>query len=794
MSPQQRQLWRRQRADGPSAYRAQALLAVEGEVRAEGLKRAVEQVISRHDILRTGFQRTEGGQAPTQILEEDARLHWGTIDLRGAGAREQAEALEQLWDAEARREQMPEQSGALRATLALLSDTRGRLLLSVPPLCADARTLRNLAWEISRAYGAAPPDEGTSGEPLQYADLSQWQNELFDSDEAEVGKDYWRGRYAEGWLAPALPFGRRPPGAEPFDPQALSVDLNPRLWDRLKALPLYQSSPAVFLLSCWQVLLWRLGARPEEVSVAVAHDGRAYEELRDALGLLAKSLPVSARLLPDELFKEVVERAAQSVRETARWQEYFSWEYLGAAEDAGPQFLPYGFDYEERASAAWQTPVVTFRVERVWVCHDRYAVKLNCVQKDGSLTTEWHYDAGSSGAEEVRRLARRYHKLLESITERPQATVGELTVLDDDERRRQLYEWNATAADYPRGLLLHELFERQVQRTPARVALVFADERLSYAELDERAEVLAGRLRGLGVGPEAAVGVLMERGVGMVVALLGVLKAGGAYVPLDPEYPGERIEFMLADSGAGVLLTQEHLTGRLPEYGGRVVRLGAGGEVEGPEGEAGALGEGKVPAIAAENLAYVIYTSGSTGRPKGAMNTHAAIVNRLLWMQDEYGLDGSDVVLQKTPFGFDVSVWEFFWPLLAGARLVLARPGGHRDPAYLRALIEGERVTVLHFVPSMLGAFLGEGGGAGCGGLRRVICSGEALGYGLQERCHAAVGAELHNLYGPTEAAVDVTSWDCERGGARREVPIGKPISNTQISSWMGGWSRWGQG
>ncbi|HLL45842.1 MAG TPA: amino acid adenylation domain-containing protein, partial [Longimicrobiaceae bacterium] len=316
-------------------------------------------------------------------------------------------------------------------------------------------------------------------------------------------------------------------------------------------------------------------------------------------------------------------------------------------------------------------------------------------------------------------------------------------------------------------------------RTPAAVAVSCEGESLSYAELERRSNRLAHHLRALGVGPEVRVGVRMERGVQMVVALLGTLRAGGAYVPIDPSYPADRTAYVLADSGVAVLLTEAR-PGGVPDAGGaRVVCL------DGDREEIGRRpGEAPPVEVAPDNLAYVIYTSGSTGRTKGAMNAHRGVVNRLLWMQEAYGLGPDDVVLQKTPYGFDVSVWEFFWPLLAGARMVLARPEGHRDAAYLADLIESEGVTTLHFVPSMLGAFLEEPElPRRCRSVRRVVCSGEALPAELADRFHARMNAraELHNLYGPTEAAVDVTAWACERGDPRRSVPIGRPVANTRI-------------
>jgi len=367
--------------------------------------------------------------------------------------------------------------------------------------------------------------------------------------------------------------------------------------------------------------------------------------------------------------------------------------------------------------------------------------------------------------------------LVGALESAPATSVRSLDVLPESERRRVLVEWNATAREYGGEARLHRLIERQAAQTPDSVALVFEGRELTYAEVNQRANQLARVLRKRGVGPDVLVGVFAERSFEMVVALLAVLKAGGAYVPLDPSYPAERLGHMLEDARAPVVLAQPHLASQLPAQAGEVLLLDASWAAY-----AGEVGEDLEDMGKPQDLAYVIFTSGSTGRPKGAMNEHRGICNRLLWMQEEYGLTGEDRVLQKTPFSFDVSVWEFFWPLLTGARLVIARPEGHRDTAYLVNLIRESGITTLHFVPSMLRVFLEEEGLEDCGSLRRVICSGEALPHELQERCFARLpGAELHNLYGPTEAAVDVTYWACRRGDERLTVPIGWPVANTHM-------------
>jgi len=350
--------------------------------------------------------------------------------------------------------------------------------------------------------------------------------------------------------------------------------------------------------------------------------------------------------------------------------------------------------------------------------------------------------------------------------------------LREPAERALLASWNENTAPFPDTATLHGLVEAQVARTPDAPAITAAGRSASYAELNAMANRIAHRLGAARVGPETLVGICAERSVELVAGLLGVLKAGAAYVPLDPEYPADRLAFMVADAAAAVVLVQDHVREVLPATDATVLVLDDETEwADQPTTDPAAV-------VSPSNLAYVIYTSGSTGRPKGVPNTHRGIVNRLDWMQRTYRLGADDAVLQKTPASFDVSVWEFFWPLQTGARLVLAKPGGHKDAGYLRDLIRAEGVTTAHFVPSMLTVFLGEDGIEACTSLRLVVCSGEELPLATASTfTERFADCALHNLYGPTEAAVDVTSWHCTSAtlAGLTSVPIGAPISNLRL-------------
>ncbi|WP_344016875.1 amino acid adenylation domain-containing protein, partial [Kitasatospora atroaurantiaca] len=373
----------------------------------------------------------------------------------------------------------------------------------------------------------------------------------------------------------------------------------------------------------------------------------------------------------------------------------------------------------------------------------------------------------------VLRIVNHFERVLEAVAADPDLRIGDIEILAPQERQRILVDWNDTSRDMVPGTL-DGPFEIQAARTPDATAVVFRGQSLSYAELNVRVNRLAHRLIADGIGAERFVAIALPRSVDLVVALLAVLKAGGAYLPLDPDYPAERLAYMLDDAAPACVLTDTATSGRLPVTGVPSVLLDTLDLSGYPATDPDRARDPRHPA-------YVIYTSGSTGRPKGVVIPHSAIDNRLRWMQAEYGLAPHDRVLQKTPSSFDVSVWEFFWPLREGAALVVAEPGGHRDSAYLARTIREERVTVCHFVPSLLLVFLAEPDAANCGGLRRVFCSGEALPREAVHEFHRTLpDVPLHNLYGPTEAAVDVTRHTCVAGGTG-PVPIGKPAWNTRV-------------
>lgn len=793
LSPQQSHLWLLQQEDDERAYRAQCVIEIEGLLDARVLETALQRVIGRHEILRTAFQRLPGMLLPLQVIGSDSLPRLQQHDLSHLQSSEQGAHIQSL---QREMSQLPidlDNGPRLHLWLVKTAPDRHSLLVSLPALCMDSTGLKNLLYEIGSSYAARPSDEELAYEPMQYADFSDWQNELLVAEESADGRAYWQQNNFPGRGALSLPLKKSVAGTSRIDPQVLSTTIDVEALADMEALALrHDVSLSTMLLGCFHLLLWRL-TRQAEVTVGMATDGRNYEELETALGLFVRFLPIRA-LLADELpFDQLIREIEQQVKEARHWQEFFNWEPGGSsdspANEGGENSTPYlSFNYEFVEDDVQVVPAgdLLFKLARGSAYTSRFDVLLRCLrQADGSLIAEWHYDAHLYERADIERLAAEWKTAVASVRRRDGALLGAVNILDAEERTRLLVDFNRTSQDEVNNLCLHELVEAQAKRTPDAVALEFEGRQLSYRELDARSNRLARYLRRKGVAAEERVAILMERSLELVVGLLGILKAGGAYVPLDAEYPAERLGLMLEDSGARVVVTQERLREVLDGIAAGDKGTGSAAQVVSLDGHAQEIeqetDEQVKSGVSLDNLAYIIFTSGSTGRPKGVMVSHRAICNRLLWIQRAFPMTEADSLLQKTPFSFDASIWEIFVPLFSGARLFIAQPGGHRDSAYLVEEIAKHGITTLQLVPSMLRVVLDEPALSQCKRLRRVFCGGEALPVELQEKFFERMDAELHNLYGPTETAIDATFRTCKAADEQHGILIGRPISNIQV-------------
>ncbi|MBA5012441.1 non-ribosomal peptide synthase/polyketide synthase [Pseudomonas aeruginosa] len=770
-------LWHLEPQSG--AYNLPSAVRLNGPLDRQALERAFASLVQRHETLRTVFPRGADdslAQAPLQRPLEVA-----FEDCSGLPEAEQEARLRE----EAQRESLQPfdlcEGPLLRVRLIRLGEERHVLLLTLHHIVSDGWSMNVLIEEFSRFYRAyaTGAEPGLPALPIQYADYALWQRSWLEAGEQERQLEYWRGKLGERHPVLELPTDHPRPAVPSYRGSRYEFSIEPALAEALRGTARRQGLTLfMLLLGGFNILLQRYSGQTDlRVGVPIANRNRA--EVEGLIGLFVntqvlrsvfdgrtsvatllaglKDTVLGAQAHQDLPFERLVEafKVERSLSHSPLFQVMYNHQPLVADIEALDSVAGLSFGQLD-----WKSRTTQFDLS------------LDTYEKGGRLYAALTYATDLFEARTVERMARHWQNLLRGMLENPQASVDSLPMLDAEERYQLLEGWNATAAEYPLQRGVHRLFEEQVERTPTAPALAFGEERLDYAELNRRANRLAHALIERGIGADRLVGVAMERSIEMVVALMAILKAGGAYVPVDPEYPEERQAYMLEDSGVQLLLSQSHLKLPLAQGVQRIDLDQADAWLENHAGNNPAI------ELNGENLAYVIYTSGSTGKPKGAGNRHSALSNRLCWMQQAYGLGVGDTVLQKTPFSFDVSVWEFFWPLMSGARLVVAAPGDHRDPAKLVELINREGVDTLHFVPSMLQAFLQDEDVASCTSLKRIVCSGEALPADAQQQVFAKLPqAGLYNLYGPTEAAIDVTHWTCVEEG-KDAVPIGRPIAN----------------
>ena len=685
----------------------------------------------------------------------------------------------------------------MRAELFVLSQSEQVLLLVVHHIAADGWSLGPLGRDLARAYAAriqgAEPQWAAL--PIQYADYTLWQQQLLGNEtdqESLLGGQiaFWT-KALEGLPEQLeLPTDRPRPAVASYRGETVPFEISPELHGRLLGLAREQQASLFMVLhAALAALLTRLGAGTD-IAIGSPIAGRTDEALEELIGFFVNTLVLRTDTSANPSFGELLARV-RAVDLAAYAHQELPFERLVELLNpvrslAHHPLFQVMLAFQNTPEAVLELPGIVARPEPVGLAAAKFDLSMDLSERRSpegrpqGIEGLIEYRTDLFERSSVEAIGRRLAALLEAVVADPGQPIGRIELLDPEERHQLLVEWNATARELPQ-LTLPAAFEAQVERSPQAIALVFEDTELRYAELNLQVNRLAHYLIGRGIGAEDIVALALPRSAEMIIALLGILKTGAAYLPLDPDYPAERLAYMLRDAQPACILTSARIAERLPEGVSELLLL------DEPE-TAGALAQSpeinpsdaeRIGPLSPLNPAYLIYTSGSTGTPKGVIVSHGAIVNRLFWMQSAYELQSDDRVLQKTPVGFDVSVWEFFWPLMHGATLVIARPGGHKDPAYLSALIRAKQLTTVHFVPSMLQAFLQEPGAASCRRLRRVICSGETLSAELQQRFLAALDVPLHNLYGPTEAAVDVSFWRCQADGGsapcRSAVRSGTP-------------------
>ncbi|WP_440830187.1 amino acid adenylation domain-containing protein [Pseudomonas fragariae (ex Marin et al. 2024)] len=724
---------------------------------------AWQATLDAHEVLRSAF--ISHLQPALQVVLRDVRMPFVELDARG----QSSDWIDQWADADRQQGFDLAQGPLLRLAVVRTGEQSHQLTYTSHHILMDGWSSSRLLGEVLQRYSGQTLPRQVS----RYRDYIEW----LQRQDAGLSERFWTGQLARldepTRLVQAF---KAPENGEGHGDYLHLIDA-----ENTRQLSEFAREQRVTLntlvQSAWLLVLQRYtGQSSVTFGATVAGRPADLPGVEEQLGLFINTLPVIASPRAEQRVAEWVQQV-QAQNSALREHEHTPlYEIQRWARSAGEALFDTILVFENYpVSEALQQAAPPGLVFGGLHTQEQTHYPLTLVVNLGeTLSLRFSYAREAFSEQHMAQLSAHFQQVLQALTHDAQAALGELALLSDREQQHVLREWNATAADFPSEDCLHSLIEAQVRATPEAPALIFAAEQLSYAHLNARANQLAHRLRESGVGPDVLVGICVERSLELVIGLLAIIKAGGAYVPLDPDYPEDRLVYMMQDSGIGLLLTQTALLERLP-IPPQVQSLCLDPHGDWLEGHSTA---NPVNLSHPQNLAYVIYTSGSTGKPKGAGNSHRALVNRLHWMQKAYALDGSDTVLQKTPFSFDVSVWEFFWPLMTGARLAVALPGDHRDPERLVQTIREHQVTTLHFVPSMLQAFMTHPQVESCNTLRRVVCSGEALPAELAAQVLKRLPlAGLYNLYGPTEAAIDVTHWTCTTDDVL-SVPIGRPIDN----------------
>ncbi|MEO7936386.1 MAG: amino acid adenylation domain-containing protein [Dokdonella sp.] len=793
LSYSQQRLWFIHQFESDSAqYHIPLRLRLQGKLDIEALRRSLCDLVERHVALSTTFASVDN--EPIQQLKRPNTFALRTTDLHEIDPRQRTQAAERHLRDEALRPFDLGDDTALRACLLSLTDSEHWLALTLHHIAADGWSIGILLRELSILYaahhsGATPLLPAL---PLQYIDYAHWQRQWLGEAALEPQFAYWEKCLADAPQLHNLPLDRPRAAVQSFR-GALHAHTLPA--DLIKGLGelagRHEATLFMLLHAAFAVLLSRYSGETDIV-VGTPVANRRDEALTPMVGLFVNTLALRSDLSADPSFVELLAQSRAAALDAYEHQdlplELLVERLNPARSSAYTPLFQILFALQNNEAQTLALPGIDVTSIPFAERYAKFDLALN-LQPDGAgMRVEWEYSTDLFDAATIEQMAASYECILAAVLANPQQRSARLPLMDDARRCAALALGNDTDRAYPAQRCVHELIEEQTAGHPHAPAVIHEGKALSYDELNRNANQLARHLRKLGVGPDIPVAMSMQRGPALVTGLLAILKAGGAFLALDSDYPEARLTSMLADSRPPVVLSDsssiETMRALLRNTPGcahtKVIDARAATAAWANESDGNLDGAASVEA---SHLAYVIYTSGSTGRPNGVMNEHRGIVNRLLWMQEAYPLSADDRFLQTAPIAFGASVVEIFWPLIAGAGLVLTDADGHKDPAYLVALIQREAIDILHFVPSMLQAFLDHPDAGHCRSLKHILCGGEVLPGALVRRCHERLAqTEVHHLYGSSETAVLTTAWDCPRDRPVPDnVPIGRPGANTRL-------------
>jgi amino acid adenylation domain-containing protein/FkbM family methyltransferase len=763
-----------------STYNMAGAFSLEGKLDLEALEKAINEIVNRHEALRTTFEIEDG--EPVQVVSPPQKLSLPLMDLsRLPGARREAQALA-LATEEARLPFDLARGPLMRVKLLRLATDQHVMLLTTHHIISDGWSVGVFVEELGQLYKAFSLGEPSPLPelPIQYADFAIWQRQWLQGETLENELSYWRSELAGSLSVLELPADRPRPAVQSPRGAHQPFVLPKSLTEALRSLSQqHEVTLFMLLLAGFNTLLYRYTGQ-ENILVGTPTANRDRADINGLIGFFVNTLILRTDISGNPGFREVLSRVRKITLEA---YDHADTPFEKLVEELQPErdlsYSPiFQVSFALNNEPLPSLEVLGLRIKTTGVQTEtaKFDLLLEMTEEKEGLAGWIQYSTDLFDATTIERMTGHFQTLLEAIVGNPDLNVSDFPLMSSQESHLLLTQFNDTFADFPLDSCIHHLFEQQVALSPQSTAVVFERDSLSYQQLNSRANLLAHHLISLGVDPDSPVAVCLDRSLDMVVAILAILKAGAAYLPLDPALPPERLSFILEDTLAAVILTQQHLAGNLPVNRAQMICVDSDWQQLLDYSSLNPQTD-----VDPDNLAYIIYTSGSTGLPKGAMLPHRGVVNRLLWGITDYRLGPEHALLNKTPLSFDVSVWEIFAPLLSGARLIIARPDGQRDSSYLVDLIHRQQVTHIDFVPSMLQVFLDDPDIALCDSLMRVTAAGESLSAELVDRFHRLSPADLYNLYGPTEASLAVTFWLCKPLDTHRVIPIGRPMSNASI-------------
>ncbi|PLY40170.1 hypothetical protein CSZ94_22390 [Janthinobacterium sp. ROICE36] len=778
----QQRLWTLAQIDGGSAhYNISGALNLSGTLDVVALEHAFARILHRHESLRTNFD-TGPDQDVLQVIRHADQFSLDVHDLVGMPADERLACIDSLTAIHATTPFDLAADLMLRAQLIRTNATEHVLLVTVHHIAADGWSMSILIDELCTLYHAFSRGES---DPLprmaiQYADYAVWQRNWLQGDVLDRQLDYWLQQLQDLPVEHQVPLDRIRPQSQTFTGAShISLVKEPTVSELRRLCAAEGATLFMGLHAALAAFLSRYSGQ-HDIVIGTPVANREQAEVAALIGFFANTLVLRSDLTGDPSFAVLLGKSKRTLLDAYTHQQV---PFEQIVERINPvrsmrhsPLFQIMLAWQEADEGGLELPSLVLSPVRDGGVIAKFDLTLNVQEENGALRMNWVYSTDLFDAQTIIRMAGHFERLLASLTATPHACVFDTDLLAPPEYQ-QLLACNDSVRAFPDEANLHELFSRQAHLSPNAVALVFEGDVMTYAELDTRSNRLAHHLaRHHAVGPDILVGVCTERSFDMVVAMLAVLKAGGAYVPLDPSLPPERLAYMVADAAPRLVLTRERLVEHLPQHCEQVLL-----DAHACHWASLSATEPTVDVLPG-HLAYVIYTSGSTGNPKGVMIEHGAIANQMRWLVEQFGFDADDRVLQKTAYGFDAAVWEFWAPLICGARLVLARPDGHLDPRYMVDIIQQNAITVVQYVPSMLTVLTGQAGLDRCKSLRQIFCGGEALPGALVQQLFSMLPqVAVHNLYGPTECTIDASYWTCIRGRQADVVPIGYPVANTQL-------------